>query len=130
MINLKLLIKNTDVDPDQLAPVLFPGNKHPALALKRVLDGHTQLNESQIRALGDYMGITVQELFDYDQWTSKKLPDHILFTKGDYTARLDPETLTTVIFYKGKQVTETVIHGKTVALGDYISRLDQVIKTL
>lgn len=129
MINLDRILANTNLDPDELAIKLFPNNKYPKVALKRVIDGTALLDSEQIIALSNLTNIPIPDLFK-DTWKSQSSNGQITFTKNGYKVVLDNNIGITRIF-KISETTpfhESVLHTGSVKLNEYLAIVDDIIE--
>lgn len=63
-MNIKKLIEELGLDENELARILYPELSHPKRALKRLIDGHSELVGSQIQRLSLYTSIGMRDLYD------------------------------------------------------------------
>lgn len=110
-----------------LGEYLFPGNKYPYMALKRVIDGESELTESQIKLLSALTGETVEDLFTIKSWKAKAENEIMVFTKGNIRCLLNLNTGETKIFKDETLSFETIILTKGMTLGDFIDRIDGIV---
>jgi hypothetical protein len=123
-IDLKKIIAAKKLDVKKVALVLFPGHKHPKLALDRVLSGAGVLDANQISVFSLYSGLPIAELYSGADWSSRiEGAKHILLS-GDYRAELDTSNWTTKLFHNDSLFHEFIIHSSSIGLGEYIDRLN------
>lgn len=127
IIFLKQLIKEKGASQKELAKSLFPGNKFPENALRRVFRGKTALTADQAKTIADALGVPVDDLYACNGWKGKSSGKCHTFTKGDYVAELDLSSGTTKIIYKGTELCETLFHCPTITLSDFIDTVDNII---
>lgn len=127
IIFLKQLIKEKGVSQKELAESLFPGNKFPENALRRVFRGQTTLTADQAKIIADALGVPVDDLYACNGWRGKSSGKCHTFTKGDYVAELDLSSGMTRITYKGTEFCETLFHCPTITLSDFIDTVDSII---
>jgi len=123
-IDLKKIIAVKKLDNREVAQELFPGHKHPKLALDRVLLGEGVLNADQISRFSLYSGIPIAELYSGANWRSSIQDQNHILVSGNYRAELDTVTWTTKLFHKDSLFHQFIIHSSSISLGDYIERLD------
>jgi hypothetical protein len=129
--NLTRIIEANKLDRVALANELFPGNKFPEVALKRVLNGLSFLDTNQLNILASVLGLQVSDLFLNEMWSTRMQNDKIVFYKNDYRVELNTETLITNIFYKDKLVaSETLVMEKNIKLSDYLKSINETIINL
>lgn len=126
-IDLNKIMDEHELDMKYVARHLFPNNKFPHLAFKRVLDNEIALNADQISLLALLTGRTIASLFSGENWKGRVDKSVHIFTNGDYRAELDTRTWVTKVFHKGSLFHEEVIHSDTVPLNKYLAELDQII---
>lgn len=95
--NIKQIMLDYDVNETELAPVLYPDNKYPELALRRLLAGESNLTIDQLSTLADYLGVSPYVLFTDEGW-------HYTPSKGD-TITLRRGDITALIRYGGTEIT-------------------------
>lgn len=131
-INLKALIENSGRPRKEFSDLLFPDNSRPDLALSRMLELNTELSESQIFKLAQFLGANIEDLFDSSRWASKKQGSCLVFTNPeypDYEVTLDTANRTSIIRHKGAKV-ETLAHSAMLPLSDYTRQLNVVLKQI
>lgn len=127
IIFLKQLIKEKGASQKELAKSLFPGNKFPENALRRVFRGKTALTADQAKTIADALGVPVDDLYACNGWKGKSSGKCHTFTKGDYVAELNLSSGMTRIIYKGTELCETLFHCPTITLSDFIDTVDNII---
>ena len=128
--NLKHIISRYNLNENNLAIELFPGNKFPNLALKRIVSGDSFLDTKQIEILAKIIGVPVKDLFMSEDWTFQQNSniDKFVFVKNDYRAELIRESLITNIYHKDRLLAkETIIVDKNIILSEYLELVNQVI---
>lgn len=127
-MDLKTIIEKYALDERTIALMLFPDNKRPTSALKRVKDGLALLNTEQFAKLASYIGVTMDQL-NKNGWASKPAQSNeIRLVHGDYEAILDKENLETRVFHKGTLFHEEIHPTPAMKLSDFITNLDEIIK--
>jgi len=127
-IDLNKILANSNLAKNRVAKLLFPNNRHPGLALGRILSGEAVLDADQIILLANFIGVPVGMLYDEKGWKSEELSKNkIVLSNGDFTAELDTETWTTKIFKNGSLEHEFVLQKPAIALRDFIDLLNSKI---
>ena len=67
-LNLSKIIKQNSLKKNEIASLLFPGNKFPMAALTRVLNGEAHLDSVQISRLALFLNVTPGRLFSESQF--------------------------------------------------------------
>jgi hypothetical protein len=129
-INIPLVLEAVGLQSDDVADSLFPSHKYPKMALKRVVDGKSNLDAVQIATLSKLTGLSVSQLYDDISWDHIKNddPNLVVLKSGDFTAVLDLTKSITFVSHKGTSFCESVIHEKFIPLSAYISNLNNLIK--
>jgi hypothetical protein len=127
-INLERLINFHKLDKKKLAKELFPGVKHPRMALSRILSGSSELTESEISRLSALCGVSIGNLFEAAKWRGVVEEKQITLKFGSYTAFYNRSTNSTKLFDNDTLFHETIIHKRHVLLSEYIEILDELIK--
>lgn len=126
MIDIKALVKDTDKTLDDVANALYPTNRFPLKALKRVIDKKTQLKDYQIVRLAELFNVSIDDLFKNNTWkVSPK--DPFTFTKLDYTAKLETsENIYIIRMYdKDQTLLETLYTHPKTTLSEFIHLLNK-----
>ena len=129
-IDVNGIISEQKLDLEEVAQQLFPGNKYPKLALKRVLAGEAVLDANQISKLSLMTGLSIDQLYSENGWKSTSKSGVIIFQNGDYKAELSTKTWVTKIFHKGSLFHESVITPGATPVSEYIKKLDSIIDKL
>jgi|TARA_R110000782_G_scaffold116987_2_gene207053 hypothetical protein len=126
-IDLNKIIRSKALDKKVLATELFPGHKHPDLALSRILSGVGFLDEKQISKLSFYTSIPIAQLYTGAEWTSfiegKK---HVLACQ-EYRAELDTTTWIVKLYEHDSLFHEEVLTSAGIGLGEFIELLNGII---
>ena len=125
-LDLQKIINDQNLDVNELAAKLFPGNKHSYLALHRVIKGKTELSASQISTLSQVTGLTIDELFG-GSWRTVAKGDLITFSKGDVLAELNTKTWITRIYKNNTLIFEDVIVSQSISLKEFLKLVDSKI---
>ena len=131
--SFKTLVESlgSNIDLDALAEVLFPDNKYPKAAFIRVLKNEAPLNVAQLELLADYLNTTPQELFNYENWSSKLEDEVLIFTKGSYTVKLNnPGAPGLALIYKDNKPVDKLICSGTCLFSEFITNINNIIKQL
>ncbi len=129
-LDLKRIIKTSNLKTAQVGAVLFPDNKKPEAAIWRVTKGEAFLNSEQISKLSELLNVPIGLLFDDAAWHMSVEADRkniIRFRAYDYYAELNTETMTTRVSFNGTVYFEEVHHEKGLGLTDYLSLLTDLI---
>ena len=129
-INLASVLASTSLTKNEIAAQLYPGRKHPQLALNRVLAGEADLDSEQISKLSLLTGIPIPRLFTGGSWTASTARGTHTLTSGSYRAELDTRTWITKIFHNGSLCHESILHSGVITLSEYISLLDIVVNQI
>jgi hypothetical protein len=117
---VEAMVADLGMSKKEIAVQLFPTNRHPDLALNRVMKEEGVLDADQISKLSFLSGIPIGRLFgDWDMNTTK---DGLhVFTNDQYRAELDTNTWTTKIFKSGSLSHELAIHSGSITLSEFIN---------
>ncbi len=130
-MKLEEIIKTFSLDKKDLAEKLFPDNKYPELALKRVIRDDLYLNADQLETLSSITKQTVSDLINANAWKAKTSKEGVhTFEKENYTAELDSMTMITSIYCKSRRVHEELISAKGITLSDYFELLNNAVKKI
>lgn len=127
-IDINNIIESKGLDQNDLAKELFPGTKHPKMALQRIIKGEAQLDTEQIVRLSAYTGLSISELFGQRDWKASSKGGVHTFESEDYRAELDTNTWISKVWKKSELIHEVVIHDRHISLSNYFSLLNNVIK--
>lgn len=129
--NLSYIIEKNQLDQEKLALELFPNNKFPKLALKRVLDGKSFLDTNQLTILANIVNVSVYDLFNNDVWSKQIKNNKLILRKNTYTVEFDLTTYICNIFAKDKLIaSETIIFEKNIKLSDFLESINKTIINL
>lgn len=129
-INVNQIIKDNELDVKTVANELFPGIKHPKLALDRILKGEAFLDSNQISRLSILTGIPIEFLFTERSWKPTSNKKGIIdFSKGDYRVELNLTDGASCIYHKNKIFHEQLIHSKHITLSEYIKEVERIIES-
>ena len=126
-IKVKKIIETQGLDIKEVARQLFPKNKYPDLALKRVMKGRSVLDADQISKLALMAGLQISELFSGEKWKAYSRKGVHVFTNCEFRAELDSETWITKVFHKDSMFHESIIHSGSTPVSEYLSQLDLII---
>lgn len=127
MINLQKLIDERDIKTTVLAKELFPENKYAPMALKRVIDGYSELSSSQISKLALFLGVSIEDVFE-NNWKSSVDERKVIFIRTDgWRAELNTQTMITKVFDKQTLMHEVILNTKTVVLSEYLQTIERII---
>jgi hypothetical protein len=127
LFNISKFIKEKNLDLKVVAFHLFPTNKHPQAAFKRILDGDALLDSDQMSKLASMAGVSVGDMFS-DKWQARSTDGFITFTKGTFTAELNTGTWITKLFDNASLFHDSVIHSGSTPLSQYLSALERIIE--
>jgi hypothetical protein len=127
-IQLSKLIKERNLDRNQLAPVLFPTAKHPRMSVTRLLSGKSKLTEEQIYRLSIFTGLSIDALYEqtlcWKQHTHKGL---VRFTTDSYSAIYSPSTGITKVYHLSSLIATHTISSPHQTIEQYLSALNDII---
>lgn len=126
-VDLRRVFEKTGADPHEVAAELFPTHQRPRVALRRVMDGKTQLSVDLLSKLATILGVRVADLFTGASWKGRIRGRVHTLTNGEYRAELDTETWTTRVWHKTDLFHEEVLHSGFVPLSKYLNMLDELI---
>lgn len=131
-INLKEIIEQKALNQEELAKQLFPGINYPKLALKRILAGEGNLDEVQVSKLASILGCSIDELYKNRKWKASNSKGVHVFTSGDFKAELvkseSEDSWKTKIYKNDSLFHETILHGKTITLSEYLEEINNIIQ--
>lgn len=122
--NLKRILEEYNIAEGDIAGLLFPNNRYPVQALKRILDGEAYLTTNQVEDLARHLGVLVADLYNYDIWHGSHEKGVLTFNNGPYKACLNKELLT---IYKDNTVLTTDIINTGMELKTFINHLNKLI---
>lgn len=126
-INLKQLLDDKGLKYEFVGQKLFPRNRYPYLAIKRVMDGKAVLDADQISLLSQITGVPIGLLFEGGNWRGSQKGDIITFTSDKYTAELDVRNWETRVYENGTLFHEVLIHGGGITLSAYLKHLTNIV---
>lgn len=130
-IDLNRIMTVANLKPSFVGAHLFPDNRDPSKAVRRVMRGDMLLNSEQIAKLSELLNVPIGLLFDDASWCMSVPAERrniINFRAYDYFAELDTTTMTTTISRNNLVFFEKLItHEKSIGLTDYLSQLTDLI---
>jgi len=129
-IDLANIAQQYELDEKELAMQLFPENKFPGPALKRVLLGEAELNASQISKLALWVGVDISDLFltGLQGWKKTFKKGLIYLSSDSYKVELDTTTWITKVLHNDSLFHESIIHSGTTLLSEYINKINLIIQ--
>lgn len=128
MINLKQLLKDEHISKAQLSEILFPKNKFPGRSLLRILKGEAELSVSQVVALSEFTGLSLDQICEPDKWEGDlRDGSHVYLRSKNFRAEIDTKTWTTRIYYKDTLVKEEMI-SPALPIAEYICTLEKTVQ--
>ena len=129
-LDLSRIMETANLKASYVGAHLFPDNRDPAKAVRRVTRGDMLLNSEQIAKLSELLNVPIGLLFDDAAWhmsVDSERTKIIRFKAYDYYAELNTETMLTTVSRNGLPYFETIKHEKGVSLTDYLSQLTDLI---
>lgn len=127
-INLRKLMNDLKLDRNHLAQILFPTNKHPNVALTRLLAGRSKLVEDQIFRLAMFTGLTVDALYAESlHWKHTAQNGLVRFTMDTYSAIYSPATGITKVYHMDSLLATHVISKSNQPLQEYLTEINQIV---
>jgi hypothetical protein len=127
MIQLKEILDKNNIPSKEAAAVLFPNNKYPELALSRVLEGRSELSESQVYRLAKILGCPVGALYSQEFWSAQQKGEIVCLQKGQFRAVLDWRAQTTRVYKNGEEIAVEILHSQAVTLREYLQKIENII---
>lgn len=125
-INVSAICTAKNLDYDFVAAQLYPGTKHPRLALNRAVKLGL-LNQHQISKLSLLSGIPIGQLFTGGDWKAENKEHVHVFTNSEFTAELCTQSWTTRLFHNKSMFHEHILHDKRITLVGFIGMLNSEI---
>lgn len=127
MFNLADIIDEYGPDLKELAPVLYPENQYPNLALNRALKGETLLNTDQVEKLAKFLGLLPYELFRERGWACETAGDGMTFSKKGHKVYLHRNGCLINVRKKNGESEQYVAVQKVLTLAEFIEYIDNLI---
>lgn len=126
-INLRKIIDAQGIVIIELGRYLYPNNKQPYLAIRRVLTGEAFLNSEQLVILSEYTGIPINFLFNFGEWEYSLKNKKVEATSGEIKAVLNTETWETQLFKNGSSFLDPFKFAPAVELSTYLEHVTNLI---
>lgn len=130
-LDLSRIMATANLKASYIGAHLFPDNRDPSKAVRRVMNGKSFLNSDQVAKLSELLNVPIGLLFDDAAWdmTAPAGRRNILnFRSYDYFAELNTETMQTTISKNGLVFFEKILtHDRSIGLLDYLSQLTDLI---
>ena len=137
-INIRQLAKDAGIGIEEVSEHLFPTNKFPRLALNRVMQGTSSLNEVQISKFALMVGLEIGDLFtegfgvvrerehevvlETPEWKAILMRDVIETPEGDHF-----KDFKTRLLHKKSLHHEMVSHTADIPLSEYLELIEKII---
>lgn len=125
-INIKKIIVENGLNTQDVAIHLFPTNKHPNLALNRIIKGEGELNSVQVSKLASLADITIQQAYS-GEWTPKNLDNICTIVTTEFLAELNTDTWKTKLFHKKSLFHQDNLSWDGLTPLGYINYLNNII---
>lgn len=125
--SLQKLVTEFNLNPAELAKILFPHVKYPILAFNRVLSGEASLDTDQLQNLASFLGMFVSELFNVEGWKSKSQPGQLFFMKDKYNAICHVTTGVISLFCEGDIVDTYIMSPGLTSVSEFINSINKQI---
>lgn len=119
-------IAESGLSPETVAKALYPGNKYPEAAYKRLLKGESKLEADQVLALARLLGTSTDSLLRPDSWKMVPGQSRLVFTKGRFSATLLTDKWLVRLEKAGELVIEWQIVKPTISLESFINNLNEL----
>jgi len=126
-LDIKTIATAHGLSLKQIAAELFPNNRHPKLALNRVISGDGALDENQIGKLAAMAGLSISDLYKEGSWTMESKEGEVSLTFGEFRAVLDTQNWVSRIYHSKSLFNEQIIHDRKIPLSAYIEMLNSEI---
>lgn len=126
-INLRKIIDAKGLVIIELGRHLYPNNKQPYLAIRRVLTGEAFLNSEQLVKLSEYTGIPINFLFSFGKWEYCLKNKKVEATSGEIKAVLNTQTWETQLFKNGAPFLDPFKFAPVVELSIYLEFVTNLI---
>ena len=127
-MNLNLILERYNLDENNVAQMLFPDNKRPNSALKRVKDNEALLNSEQFAKLAAYIGVPMEALMQKGWTSAPATEDTLILTSGEYEVILNKRSFETRIFHKNSLFYGGILVNRSTTLSEYIDAIEEAIK--
>lgn len=125
-INLKRVVQEHKLNVREIAPLLFPKNKYPVLAMRRIIGGKGNLNSAQVSQLAHYCHCKIDELYT-NGYTSIASRDMLTLTTDNYIATVDKQSWRLNVFDRGDKFHDELIFDTNITMSELLEKLDSVI---
>ena len=125
--NINNIIRDYNLDVNEIAEVLFAEAKHPKLALNRILKGEAHLSVEQLEKLASFIGVMPSSLFELDSWKDATENGYLGFKKGIFKAKLNYNNTFLTLYKNNEVVSEIVLNTQGMTVAQFIEYLDNLI---
>ena len=120
------VIKDFNLDKDEIAKVLFPDAKYPKLAFNRIVKGEASLSVEQLEILASHLGIMPASLLTMNSWRDATEDGFLTFEKGPFKVKLNYNGAFLSV-YKDNKLVEQMITGASMSIDKFIELIDDLI---
>lgn len=125
-IDLKQIIINYKLDPNQIADLLFPENKKPIAALNRILAKEALMNSKQVYDLAKHINVPISELYS-KVWSGSFEDNYIILKHRAFEARIDRKRWTMVVSTQGRPSESVVLKDASITLSELLETLNKIV---
>ena len=123
--NITGIIEQFSLDREKVAEVLFPNCTFKKQALDRIIKGQAYLDTEQIQALATLAGVMVGDLFTLSNWRSSCNNGTLIFTKDEYTAKVNYNG-TFLVLIKGTNVIAEELISNSMTISNFINHINKL----
>lgn len=120
------IVKDFNLDKDEIAKVLFPDAKYPKLAFNRIVKGEASLSVEQLEILASHLGIMPASLLTMNSWRDATEEGFLAFEKGLFKVKLNYNGAFLSV-YKDNKLVEQMITGASMSIDKFIELIDDLI---
>lgn len=124
--NINNVIRDYNLNAEELAKALFPEAKYPKAAFNRVLKGDSSLSVEQLEKLASFIGVSPSELFTLDSWHSTAVDGYMSFRNGAFEAKLNYHGAFLTLYKDGKVVDRRIV-GTNMSISEFANYLNDLI---
>lgn len=124
--DINSIVKDFNLDKDEIAKVLFPDAKYPKLAFNRIVKGEASLSVEQLEILASHLGIMPASLLTMNSWRDATEDGFLTFEKGLFKVKLNYNGAFLSV-YKDNKLVEQMITGASMSIDKFIELIDDLI---
>lgn len=125
--NITRIMAAKGLEHKAVAMLMFPDNKFPDAALRRLLRGKATLSMTQVEKFATYAGVSLEDVSSSKEWDGGPSGPTIILPRGDFKAVVDLKEGLTRVYHRESAFFKVIKHPATTPLYAYLKSINDVI---